>query len=153
MVTSASELENPAPKPAIVPTERNRFFWEGARHGRLLIARCGDCGLYLHPPMPICSRCHSSHIAPAEVSGRGIVYTYTIVRRTFHPGFAAEVPYVVAMIDLVEQEGLRLISNLVDCPHEQLAVGLAVKVRYQPHGAWMLPVFSLSSNATAETAR
>lgn len=155
MATSTTDMADAAAppsvhrRPAIIPTAANRFFWEGALLGRLMIARCGDCGLFMHPPMPICGRCHSAHVAPEPVSGRGSVYSYTIVRRTFHPGFAADVPYVVAIIELDEQAGLNLLSMLIDCPHDQLKVGLEVAVKFERRDEWMLPVFRPLTTASS----
>lgn len=139
-------------KPAIIPTAANRFFWEGALQGRLMIARCADCGLFMHPPMPVCGACRSTHVAPEQVSGRGMVHAFTIVRRTFHPGFAADIPYVVAIIALDEQAGLHLVSNVVACAQAQLVVGLPVTVHFEPYADWALPVFRPAASASAGIA-
>jgi uncharacterized OB-fold protein len=130
-------------KPAIVPTTQNRFFWAGALEGRLLVQRCDDCGRYRHPPMPLCASCHSRNAHPGQVSGHGRIFSYTVVRRVFHPGFVAEVPYVVAMVELEEQANLYLVSRIVGCEPEAVGVGNAVDVAFEPYGDWALPVFRL----------
>ena len=74
------------------------------------------------------------------MSGRGTIFSFTIVRRAFHPGFAADLPYVVALVALAEQAGLHLVSNIVgDVAH--LRVGAEVTVAFEPYGAFARPVF------------
>jgi hypothetical protein len=124
------------------PTELTRPFWDGAIDHRLVIFRCQECGFWLHPPRPICRRCRSWEVAPEEVSGRGHVYTYTVTATAFHPYYATKVPYVVAVVELAEQAGLRLISNIVDCPPDTLRIGLPVQVVYEEAAPGLtLPVF------------
>lgn len=138
------------PMPAIVPTTQNRFFWAGAREGRLLVQRCEDCGRYRHPPMPLCAACQSPRVEAVAVSGRGRVYSCTTVRRVFHPGFAARVPYVIALVELRERANLFMVSNIVGCAPEAVRIGAEVMVEFQSHGDWILPVFRLV--ATPEVA-
>ena len=135
--------------PAIVPTTQNHFFWEGAREGRLLVQRCADCGRYRHPPMPLCAACQSSSVEAVAVSGRGRVYSCTTVRRVFHPGFATQVPYVVALVELREQANLFIVSNIVGCAPEAVRIGVEVEVTFQPHGDWARPVFRLAAAVAA----
>lgn len=129
-------------KPQIVTTPLNRFFWEAGLEGKLLIQRCQACSLYLHPPVPVCPECHALDLAPEPVSGNAIVYTYTIIRRAFHPAFADDIPYVVAIVELQEQVSLRLVTRIVDCPPEAVSIGMSVRVKFQQHGDAWLPVFS-----------
>jgi uncharacterized protein len=132
-------------KPAIVPTDIDRFFWEGARLGKLMVQRCAACGSYQHPPLPVCGRCGFEAPPPVPVSGDGEVYAFTVMRRAFHPGFAADVPYIVGLVALREQADLRLVSNIVDCAPETLAVGAKVRVTFRPYDGWMLPAFNLAA--------
>ena len=130
---------------AVLPelTEANRHFWQGGRQGRLVLLRCGDCGYWLHPPIPRCPRDGSKNLAPEAVSGRGTVASYTVNHHQWLPGF--EPPYVVALVELVEQEGLRLTTDLVNCDLDAAAIGLAVRVVFRhvadPHGDIWLPLF------------
>ena len=124
------------------PTALTRAFWEGAAAHQLVILRCQQCGFWLHPPRPICRRCLSWEVAPEPTSGRGEVYTYTVTPTPFHPYWADKVPYVVAVVQLEEQVDLRLITNVVDCPEEDLRVGLPVQVTYVEAAPGLtLPVF------------
>ena len=117
----------------------NREFWTGGGAGELRIVRCADCGYYIHPPSPRCPRCLSANVAPQPVSGRGHVYTYTINHRVWSPG--SEVPYVIAIVQLDEQENLRLLTNLVDIPLDQVAIDLPVRVDFREQGDVHVPVF------------
>lgn len=130
--------------PAIVPNTQNRFFWEGARQGRLLVQRCVDCGRHRHPPMPLCAACQSPRLEEVALSGRGRVYSCTTVRRVFHPGFGSQVPYVVALVELSEQANLFMVSNIVGCAPEAVHIGAAVTVEFLSRGDWLLPVFRLA---------
>ncbi len=124
------------------PTPLTRHFWEGAAEHRLVILRCQACGFWLHPPRPICRRCRSWDVGPEAVSGRGELYAYTVTETPFHPYWACRVPYVVAVVTLEEQPDLRVITNVVDCPEEDLHVGLPLAVTYVEAAPGLtLPVF------------
>jgi uncharacterized OB-fold protein len=125
------------PIPAI--TEDSGAFWTGGREGQLLVTTCADCGVRTHPPSPRCPSCYGDRVAPRPVSGRGQVYSFTINRREWSPGL--EVPYVIAVVELEEQPGLRLLTNVVDCPAEEVEIGMPVEVRFVERGAAFLPVF------------
>ena len=73
------------------------------------------------------------------VSGRGTVYSFTINRQKWSPDL--EVPYVIAVVELEEQHGLRLLTNIVDCPVEEVAIGTPVEVSFEERGAAFLPMF------------
>ena len=117
----------------------NRAFWTGGRDGELQIVRCNDCGYYIHPPSPRCPRCLGDDVEPHAVSGRGVVYTYTVNRREWSPGLA--VPYVIAIVQLDEQSDLRLMTNIVNCPAESVAIGMRVRVRFEPRDDVWIPLF------------
>lgn len=89
----------------------------------------------------MCLSCQSSSVEPAELSGRGTVYSFAVVERAFHPGFVQYLPYVVALVELVEQPGLRMFTNIVDCDPSELAVGDPVEVVFEHRAAAILPQF------------
>jgi len=130
------------PPPVPVPDALSGFFWEGAREGKLLIQRCNSCGTYIHLPRPICRSCQSFDLAPAEVSGRATLYSCTYTYKAFHPYFVSRVPYLVATVELVEQPGLMLLSNLVDIDEPDVRIGMDLMVDFRPLGDdFVLPVF------------
>jgi len=86
------------PRPLPLPDEVSRFYWDGARDGRLLLQRCLRCSKLQYPPDVVCVHCQSVELEADRVSGRGKVWSYTIVERVFHAGFTDAVPYVVGLI-------------------------------------------------------
>lgn len=129
------------PRPLPLPDDISRFYWDGARDGRLLLQRCLRCSKYQYPPDVACVHCQSVEIEPSEVSGRGQIWSYVVVGRVFHEGFSAAVPYVVGLIELEEQDGLRLLTNVVDVSPDAVRVGMAVEVTFEDHGEIVLPQF------------
>jgi uncharacterized OB-fold protein len=119
-------------RPPIPAMDRyTRFFWEGASDRKLLILRCQKCGTYIHLPRPVCRVCQSFDLSPEEVSGRATLYSYTITYKAFHPFFVDRVPYVVAAVELAEQAGLRLVSNLVDIDEAAIEFGMPLTVDFE----------------------
>jgi hypothetical protein len=77
----------------------------------------------------MCPECHSLSFEWAPVSGRGTVYTYAIVTQKLHPYWADRMPYNVVLVEL--EEGIRIVSNLVDCPNESIRIGMPVTVVFE----------------------
>lgn len=132
---------------SIRPTAINAFFWEGAREDYLLVQRCADCGQHQHPPLPCCAHCGSELVVPAPVTGRGVIDSFTIVRRAFHPAFADRLPYLVARIRLDEADDLFVVSNVVGCQPDDVTVGDRVRVCFEHREDGSLPQFTPEHNA------
>ena len=98
--------------------DNNREFWTGGAAGELRFWRCQDCGYYIHPPQPICPIDHSKNLAVEAVSGERRLRATRSTTRTGCPG--PELPYVVAIVEIVEQPSVRLTTNLVNCPHDEI---------------------------------
>ncbi|RLC72401.1 MAG: hypothetical protein DRI26_03045 [Chloroflexi bacterium] len=113
-------------KPLPVITAETREFWQGCKRHELVFQRCKDCGTYRHYPRPMCPSCGSWNVEWAKVSGKGKVYTYIIAHQPFHPAFVNDVPYAVVVVEL--EEGVRLVSNIVDCKPEDIYIGMPVEV-------------------------
>jgi hypothetical protein len=114
----------PRKLPAFTP--ENRAFWTGGEQGELLIYRCAACARWFHPPAPVCPACHSRDVGPQAVSGRGHVHSFTVNRQNWDGDL--DVPYVIAIVDLIEQTGLRFLTNIVDCPPEAVTIDMPVEV-------------------------
>ena len=137
-----SEIPLPRPTPLSQP------HWDGCREGRLRIQRCGGCGRAVFIPQPLCPACHSTGLAWIDCSGRGSLYSYTVVHRPQRPEFAA--PYVVAIVELDEQPGLRLTTNLVGDTSPD-PIGTRVQVEFvEADGIW-LPLFAPVPAAATKT--
>jgi uncharacterized protein len=124
-------------------TERNEYFWQSGADGVLRLLRCQSCGTYLHPPSAACWSCRSMDLAPEAVSGRGAVYAYTINHYRWLPDM--EPPYIVAEVQLVEQEGLRLMTNIIECAFDDVRTGMEVQVVFARHDDVYVPLFRPSA--------
>jgi uncharacterized OB-fold protein len=111
------------------PDQDTQPYWDAAREGRLLIKRCASCGRAHFYPRPFCPFCWSEEVAWEEASGRATLYTYSVVHHNDLPPFPERVPYVAAVVDL--EEGPRMMTNVVDCPFEQLRVGMPLEVTFR----------------------
>jgi len=123
--------------PALTP--ENDFFWKAGEHGRLLFMQCPACGHRVHPPLPICPLCASREVAPQAVSGLATVVSLTINRQVWERGL--EAPYVVAIVEIDEQPGLRLTTNIVNCPIAAVHIGMRVRVLFDHREDVWLPLF------------
>lgn len=103
-----------------------RPFWEGAKRHELLIQRCGDCGKFYFYPRSLCPHCMSDNIEWVKVSGKGKIYSFTISHRTGTLPFQKDIPYNIAIIEL--DEGVHMLSNVVECRNEDLRIGMPVEV-------------------------
>jgi uncharacterized OB-fold protein len=124
------------PVPAI--TDLSRPHWEGCQRDELLVQRCEACGHYVFIPELACTRCLAQQLVWVASSGKGVLYSYTVIHRPQRPEF--EVPYIGAIIEL--EEGWHMLSNLVECEPEAARVGMPVEVCFVPRGDDLkLPMF------------
>lgn len=112
-------------------TELTAFYWDAVDHHRLELLRCRGCGHFVHYPRPICPRCLDTDLAPEEVSGRGSLYSYCEILQASHPYFFDKLPYLIGIIDLEEEPGVRLPTGLVDCTRADLRCGMPMKVVFR----------------------
>ena len=139
----ASSAADRRPLPA--PDDVSGSFWSAAAEHRLVVQRCRSCSQLQYPPDVCCTRCQGQEFEPGEVTGRGVIYSYAVVDRPLHAGFLNALPYVVVLVELDEQPGLRLLTNLVDVPDgTALSCGMPVEVTYEDRGSVTLPQFRLS---------
>jgi len=124
MNQSATEYRKPLP----MMTGFAREFYEHCQRGELRFQRCTGCGRWRHVPRHRCGSCSSWEWEWAASSGRGQVFSWTVVSRPMHPDFVEEAPYAPAIIEM--EEGVRLVSWVVDCPPEELRKGLPVEVSF-----------------------
>jgi uncharacterized OB-fold protein len=121
-------------------------YWNAANKGRFVMPRCTQCTRWHFYPRALCPHCSSAELYWADCSGRGTVYSYTVVYRAPSPAFAAAVPYVIAIIAI--EEGPHLMSNVVNCPPDALRIGLGVRAVFlRVAGDVQLPVFEPADGA------
>jgi len=118
--------------------DTNRFFWTSGEDGRLRFLRCQSCGYYLHPPLPRCPSCGGREIAPEAVSGRGEVYSVTVNHQSWDGGTE---PYAIVLIAFPEQDDLRLTTNIVGCPPDDVYIGMPVQVAFEQRDDVWFPLF------------
>ncbi len=111
-------------------TDESRPFWDGCREGKLLLQYCDACQRHQFYPRLYCMRCGSQEVRWVEASGRGTIYSYTIIRQNRAPNFVNDVPYNVAIIQL--EEGPRMMSNVIDIDPAELRIDLPVQVVFDP---------------------
>jgi hypothetical protein len=116
--------------PLPLPTLDNAEFWAAARRGELRLQRCVACGRFRHYPRPLCPHGLSRDFEWARASGRGTVYTWTIVRGPTLPAFEEKVPYNV--VDVLLEEGVHFVSEVLDCPPEEIRAGMPVEAVFVP---------------------
>jgi len=127
--------------------DENRFFWTSGAEGVLRFIRCGGCGCWLHPPLPRCPECGSRDVAPQPVSGRGVVFSYTV---NHHSWDGSTEPYAIGLVELEEQAGLRLTTNLVGIAPDDVRIGLPVRVTFEQQGIVYFPLFEPDPDRSAE---
>ena len=116
-------------KPLPIPNEDTKPFWDGLKEHKLRIQKCSQCGQFRFPPRIICPYCMSLESEWVEVEGRATVYAFTVVHRAYTPAYESELPYVVAIVEL--EEGVRLVTNIVGCKPQQVAIGMRVELSFE----------------------
>ena len=113
-------------KPIPVPDNISQAFWEGSKAHKLLLQRCSDCGAYQSFPQSCCRKCLSENSEWTEASGKGKIYSFTVVHRPPSHTFEEDVPYVVAIVEL--DEGPRIMSNIIKTDPGNIRVDMPVEV-------------------------
>ena len=122
-------VESVAQRPRPPRTADSLAYWEAAHEGRLIIQRCDDCGTPRFYPRVPCSRCWSDRVSWIDASGRGTIYSFTIVHRPPSAGFADAAPYAVALVEL--EEGVRMMANVLAEDPSTVSVGDLVEVVFE----------------------
>ena len=114
------------PLPTIVG--ETKPYWDSCRQGKLLLQKCDRCKEYQFYPRGICADCWSTDIRWVQSSGKGKVWTFTVIYQNGTPGFAEEIPYVLALVEL--EEGVKMFTNIVECDPEEVKIGMPVEVTF-----------------------
>lgn len=148
----SNPVEVIAPSFRVLPalSAEDEHYWTGGRDGELRFLRCGDCGWWIHPGGPVCPECLSRNLSVEAASGRGVVHAFTVNWQPWIPGF--DPPYVVAIVALPEQDGLRVTTNIVGCDPEAVHTGMPVSVRFEEREDVWLPLFEPATSTEGATA-
>ncbi|MGH9025964.1 MAG: Zn-ribbon domain-containing OB-fold protein [Acidimicrobiia bacterium] len=112
----------------LTPNEWTLPFWEATADHRLVVPRCTGCGAYRMPPGPFCHVCRMQDIEWVEQSGRGEVYSFTVIRHGVIPDVKEALPFVAAVVELPDTGGVRLVANIVQCEPEAVRIGMPVEL-------------------------
>jgi uncharacterized OB-fold protein len=114
-------------------------FWEGTKQGKLFIQVCKDCKSKIFYPRKFCPECWSGNLGWIEASGKAKIYTFSTAYSMVEPKFMDELPYTIAYVDL--QEGIRMMTRIVECKPEDIKLGIDVEVVFHERGGYFLPYF------------
>lgn len=120
-------------------TDRNRHFWQGGEAGELRFLSCTACETLIHPPQPVCPDCLGKELSPLAVSGRATLATFTLNHQPWVP--APDHPYCIAIVEIEEQPGVRLMTNIINCPVENVRIGMPLQVVFEQHEDVWFPLF------------
>ena len=126
-------------KPLPSPSGFAEPFWEAGAEGRLLLIRCKSCDESRVPSSEVCPNCLSVDFEWYEASGLGVIYTYGIMHRLYHPAFEQDLPYNLVVVEL--QEGPHLPGNIIGIENDALRVGMPVQVVWQKYSDISIPRF------------
>ena len=126
-------------KPVPVTQPWSEKFWEGAKQGKLFIQVCKDCKSKIFYPRKFCPECWSGSLDWIEASGKAKIYTFSTAYSMVEPKFMDELPYTIAYVDL--EEGLRMMTRIVDCKPEDLSFDMDVEVLFHERNGYFLPYF------------
>lgn len=128
------------PKPVPIVNPWARPFWDAARENKLKIQKCTDCNSHIFYPRIACPHCFSDNVEWVETSGKGKIYSYTVVENNAPSAFIGDLPYVVAVVRL--EEGVQLLTNIVDCDPYEVECDMPVQVTFEKlNDEFTLPKF------------
>jgi uncharacterized protein len=129
------------PRAPDLSSEVARGFWSAAAERRFALPQCAGCGRLRWYLQPVCPRCYTAAWQWRTLSGRGLVYTFTVVHRAFDPGFGGEVPYISALVVPDEDQDVRFVTRLIGIDTGEARVGMSVKVQFVEEGDVRMPLF------------
>jgi uncharacterized OB-fold protein len=141
MTTPASDEEVFAHFHDVQIDRDNIAHYRGLMAGKLLINRCDECGRWIYPHRPMCPECLSWNVIATEVSGRGRLYMYTFIYQSRDPDNPLLEPVQAAAIEFEEQQGLRYLSRVVNCPERALAHDMPVTLTWIEENGRRWPAF------------
>jgi len=129
-----------------VPTPDSEGFWSATADGVLALCWCGHCGRYRHPPVERCPGC-AGPMTFKPVSGRGTLFSYIVVHRAIAPGFQDRPGHLIGLVELDDQPGLRLSTQLEGVTAQTVRIGMALVAEIVPlrGGDLKVPIFRPAS--------
>jgi uncharacterized protein len=134
-------------KPVPIPDTVSAFYWESAKRGRLSVQGFEGSDVLQHPPSPVPEvlgggpPLDEAIPIAVEVSGRGTLFSFTVLRQPFHPGFVDAIPMMIGLTELDDAPGVRILTNIVEAEPEELSIGMPTEVVFESRGDMALPQF------------
>ncbi|MGI8663341.1 MAG: Zn-ribbon domain-containing OB-fold protein [Acidimicrobiales bacterium] len=153
-MTATTSGPEPAPQPfRVLPRlgGRDDHVWLGGEHGELRILRCTDDGTWIHPAAPRCPTCLGKHLEPQATAGKATVHAVTINHQAWFPGL--DPPYVIAIVELPEQKGLRFTTSIIGIAPHEVTIGMAVRVAFERYDDVWLPFFEPDPDGARRAVR
>lgn len=128
-MTNLTKYEKPIP----LKDQVNEPYWDAADQHQLALQKCTACNTYAQPPGPTCAKCGSDQLTWENLGSdiQATIYSYVISYRPFLPGFQHELPTIIAIAALDDLPEVKIMANVLDCPEEQMTIGLPVKMTWQ----------------------
>ena len=124
-------MTNRQGRPLPVADDLSQQFWEAAKQQRLVVQRCRECAYFNHPPRPACDACQSQQLQFEPLSGRGTIYSFTVMHQPNIAGFEDQIPYINILVELEEQPLLFMVSNLPASDLDKIKIGGQVEVYFE----------------------
>ncbi|MBV8929526.1 MAG: OB-fold domain-containing protein [Mycobacteriaceae bacterium] len=139
-------------RPVPIPDPVSAFYWDHAKRGTLAIQGFQGTDILQHPPSPVPEVPGGAEGEPiaVEVSGRGTLFAFTVLRQPFHPGFVDAMPLIIGLTELDDAPGVRILTNIVEADPDELRCGLPMEVVFEPRGDFALPQFRPVRGSTGE---
>lgn len=134
-------------RPVPIPDPISAFYWDSAKHGRLCVQGFEGMDVRQHPPSPVPEipgggpPLDQAVPIAVEVSGRGTLYSFTVLRQPFHPGFLDAVPMMIGLTELDDAPGVRILTNIVEAQADELRIGMPMEVVFESRGEMAIPQF------------
>lgn len=164
MRTVRTAEESPAGSPAggspvaeksrPVPDPVTAFYWEAAARGELVVQGFEGTDHLQYPPEPVAEG-HLGPVGPSRavpVSGRGRLYAYTVLHQAFHPAYVGEGPLIIALTELDDAPGVRILTNIFGADPGELRIDMPLEVTFEPRGEWSIPQFRPAGGTTSVAA-
>jgi hypothetical protein len=136
-------VSDSAKKPIPIADDLSRPFWDAAKAGRLVIQRCASCRYYNHPPRRFCDACLAPDLRFENVSGRGHIYTFSVMHQRDVPGFEDAAPFINIVVELAEQSMLLMVANVPEADREKVRIGAPVELYFEDRGDVVFPQFRI----------
>lgn len=127
----------PTEMPALEPNWEDREFWKACAERRLAFQACGRCNTVRHPPTPMCPKCQSTEIVWMDAPSTARIFTFTVAHHASHPAVAANLPYVIAVVEFPTLQGVRLVTNITDVAPATVRIGQVVQLWWDDIGDGM----------------